>query len=205
MIDIKNIKLNKKIIIISLIVFIILLIILSLLSFNKKQESIHVNQVYAKSVSEETIMELLDLFNTQNYYDVKEIYLPYQRLEKEAQSPEEIVAIKQKFVMDFALYGPYIFEAIAEVEQTDSGTIKGEVFFKDNSQLVNYIEEYEAGWKNFGVQNLAEFEIVKENGEMKINKFIVKETYTYLDVTEEFLDKLERNLPDGEFTFMTNN
>ena len=55
------------------------------------------------------------------------------------------------------------------------------------------------------MQNLAEFEIVKENGEMKINKFIVKETYTYLDVTEEFLDKLERNLPDGEFTFMTNN
>lgn len=201
----KKQKIKKLLLIIIPLLLIVLLIIISMFSFNKKQKEMHVDTTYATQLSQETVIELLDVFNTQNFYEVKEIYLPYQRLEKEVQNPEEMVALKQKFIMDFSLHAPYIFEGVLNVKQTDSGTITGEVIFKDNSRVVNYIEEYEAGWKNFGVQNLAEFEIVKQNGEMKINKFIVKETYTYKDANEEFLDKLYSISPEGEYTFMTNN
>ena len=196
----------KKILLIAIpILIVIILIIFSIFSFNKRQEEMHVDTTYATQISRETIVELLDVFNTQNFYEVKEVYLPYQRLSEEAATPEEMVALKQKFIMDFSLQAPYVFEGVVNVKQTDSGTITGEALFKDNSQLVNYIEEYEAGWKNFGVQNLAEFEIVKQDGKMLINKFIVKETYTYRDAPEEFLDKLYSISPEGEYTFMTNN
>lgn len=178
----------KPIYIIIAILLIILLIIFSIFRFNKVEESIKVEPEYASKVSTESMVELLEAFNTGNYWTVKDIYLPYAVVETEEQETRAY----EKFVRDFERARPFIFESVCDVEQIDKNTIRGKVYFKDNSKFVNYIEEYEAGWKNFGVQNQAEFEIVKENGEMKISKFIVKQSYTYADVTTEFLNDLDR-------------
>lgn len=178
----------KPIYIAIIILLIILLIIFSILQFNKKEESIKVEPEYATQVSTESMVELLEAFNTGNYWTVKDVYLPYAVVKTEEQ---ETIAY-EKFVRDFERARPFIFESVCDVEQIDKNTIRGKIYFKDNSRFVNYIEEYEAGWKNFGVQNQADFEIVKENGEMKISKFVVKQTYTYADVTSEFLNDLER-------------
>ena len=197
---------RKKILFIMIpIILLIILILFSLFRFEKQTVSYTVSEEYAREISEDTIFKLLEVFNTQNYYEVKEIYLPYQKAEEQTETPEEIVAIKEKFYLDFAQYAPFILEGVGEIKQDNSGTISGEVFFKDNSRVVNYIDEYEKGWKNFGVQNCADFEIVKENGKMKVTKFVVKETYTYQNVTEEFLDRLYSATPDGEFAFVTRN
>lgn len=178
----------KPVYIIIAILLIILLIIFSIFRFNKVEESIKVEPEYATEVSTESMIELLEAFNTGNYWTVKEIYLPYAVVETEEQETRAY----EKFVNDFERSRPFIFETVCDVEQIDKNTIRGKVYFQDNSRFVNYIEEYEAGWKNFGVQNQAEFEIVKENGEMKISKFIVQQSYTYADVTTEFLNDLDR-------------
>ena len=170
---------NKKVLI-GIIICLILAIVSGIYILIKFKNA-GVNDKTAEEISYDFFETMFPVFNTSDYDKISELYLPCQ---------EESGCYTQLYNEIFSSV-PLFLEGVLEIESSKGNKISGQIVYRDFDGSYNLLDEYDNGWEGFGNKKVANFELIKKNGKMYLNKFEIVANYNWrtIQLDKEFLEK----------------
>lgn len=170
---------NKKIMI-GIIICVVIAIISGIFIHNKLSNA-GVGVKTAEEISYDFFETMFPVFNTAEYDKIAELYLPCQSEE----------GCYTQLYYDVFENVPLFLEGVLEINKSKGNTISGQIVYRDFDGSYNILDEYDNGWEGFGNKKVANFELIKKNGKMYLNKFEVVANYNWRTIQQdkEFLEK----------------
>ena len=180
-------KKNKKLV--WLIVLCIVVAIASGLFIHSKLNSGEVEEESATEISYHFFQTMMPIFNTGDFNQIRELYLPCQEEENFGKCYNQMYHEVFKYI-------PFTLDGVLEIEEAKGNTIRGQVIYGDIDGSYNVLDEFDNGWTGFGNKKVANFELIKKDGKMYLNSFEIVANYNWRTIQEdpEFFDKYMNKL-----------